>query len=406
MKRREFLGLSAGFMASPAFAAPQNKDDWEKIAALYPKRMEKIINLEYGGFGQMPILVQEKFAQYSEKINRQGTYFVRREFYSYYQILREKIARMINADASEIAITRNATESMQALISGFNQLNSGDAVIYSDHDYENMQTVMEWLKTRRGVDVIKIALPYPATFQNLIDAYETAFKANPKTKMILLTHLSHRDGLVLPIKEIIEMARHYGIHALVDSAKAMGLTPIDVKAQGIDFAGLNLHKWVGAPLGVGALYIKKDKIDLIDRFLGEIPNEKDPISSRIHTGTANYAAQLAAIDAIDLHNDIGIDRINKRLKYLRSLWVEPLESSKKTIVITPDDDRLNAGISSFRLKDDNSPAAHAALVQKLLNEYGIFSVLRVGLNAGACIRITPGINSTEQDIKTLVKAIS
>jgi selenocysteine lyase/cysteine desulfurase len=405
MKRREFIAFSAGLISSPAFAMPQNHDDWSKIAALYPKHLEKIINLEYGGFGQMPLLVQEKFTKYSEKINREGTYFTRREFYPYYQKLREKIAQMVNAAPDEIAITRNATESMQSLIIGFNGLKSGDAVLYSDHDYENMQTVMEWLKIRRGVDVIKISLPYPATFQNLIDTYEAAFKANPKIRMVLLTHLSHRDGLVLPIKEIIELARQNGIYALVDSAKALGLTQIDVKAQAIDFAGFNLHKWVGAPLGVGALYIKKDKIDLIDRFLGEIPYEKDPISSRIHTGTANYAAQMAAIDAIDLHNQIGMERINKRLKYLRGLWVEPLKTSKKSIVITPDDDRLNAGISSFRLIGDNSAAAHNSFLKKLLDEYNIFSVIRTGLNDGACIRITPGINSTEKDMLTLAKAL-
>ena len=94
------------------------------------------------------------------------------------------------------------TEAMKALILQYNRLKSGDAVLYADLDYDSMQTSMDSLGSRRGVRVIKIAVPEPATRQSLVDAYRAAFDANPAVKMALLTHVSHRTGLVLPVAEI------------------------------------------------------------------------------------------------------------------------------------------------------------------------------------------------------------
>ncbi|WP_163366530.1 aminotransferase class I/II-fold pyridoxal phosphate-dependent enzyme, partial [Klebsiella aerogenes] len=89
----------------------------------------------------------------------------------------------------------------------YNRLRAGDAVLFADLDYDSMQSAMGWLKARRGVDVVRIALPEPASHQGLIDAYEAALKADPRVRLILLTQVSHRTGLVLPVKEIAAMAR-------------------------------------------------------------------------------------------------------------------------------------------------------------------------------------------------------
>src|SRR5256885_16323229 len=104
-----------------------------------------------------------------------------------------------------------------------------------------MQTSMESLAARRGVRVIKIGLPEPATRQSLVDAYRAAFDANPAIKLVLLTHLSHRTGLVLPVAEIATMARERGINSLVDAAPSVGhlnYRPPDLNAA---FVGIDLH---------------------------------------------------------------------------------------------------------------------------------------------------------------------
>ncbi|ESQ81987.1 aminotransferase class V-fold PLP-dependent enzyme [Asticcacaulis benevestitus] len=418
MKRRQFLASALLGAASGALplsqslaegaidTSPHYEAGWSQIASAFPARPQTgVVNLEFGAFGQMPVHVAAAFDAYSAKVNAEGAYFTRRDFAPYFQGLRKRIAAMINADPGEIMLTRNATESLLSLIGGYNRLKSGDAVLISDHDYDSMQAGMRWLKTRRGVEVISINLPNPATYQNLIDTYEQALKEHPSIRLVLLTHIGHRSGLRLPVSDIIAMARDRGVDAIVDSAHAWGQGAIDVKADGFVFAGFNLHKWLGAPIGVGAVYIRADRITDIDTYMGQEDSAKDPIYARIHTGTANFAAQMAANDALDFHKSIGSDVCGARFTYLRDLWVKPAREFKSIEVLTPDDTRLHAGITSFRLIGDKSPEAHANLVKRLLETYNIFTVMRTGLSDGACIRVTPGYTTTSEDMARLLAAL-
>ena len=203
----------------------------------------------------------------------------------------------MGVSVEEIAFTRNATEAMKALILQYNRLKPGDAVLYADLDYDSMQTSMESLARRRGVHVIMIALPEPATRQSLIDTYRTAFDANPNVKMVLLTHLSHRTGLVLPIAEIATMARERGIDAIVDAAHSVGQLDFKLPDLKSDFIGMNLHKWIGAPLGCGAIYVRRDRLSAIDPDPAESPKSSD-ILTKVHTGTPDYAAHLTVPAAL------------------------------------------------------------------------------------------------------------
>jgi isopenicillin-N epimerase len=384
---------------------PQDEAGWERIAKAYPSRPDDLVNLEYGAFGQMSRTVEAAFTRYTAKVNQEGASFTRRGFFAYEQALRQAIASAISADPSEIALTRNATEALQALIGGYRRLRRGDAVLIADHDYDSMKTAMAWLNIRRGVEVVKIVLPHPATHQGLIDAYERALISNPKVRMMLLTHLGHLSGLRLPVREIITMARARGVDVIVDSAHAWGQGPLDVKALGFDFAGFNLHKWIGAPLGVGAVYIRQARVDDIEPYMGEVVGDRDPIAARVHTGTVNFAAQMAAIDALKVQGQIGSEACEQRFSYLRNLWVEPGRDIKTIEILTPDDPRLHIGITSFRLKSDPSPAAHTALAKRLVDEFGLFTVTRIGLDLGACIRVTPGFTSRPEDMLALSRAL-
>ncbi|TWB16946.1 selenocysteine lyase/cysteine desulfurase [Nitrospirillum amazonense] len=393
---------------APGVAPPAADDEagWAAVAAAYPARLQTgIINLEYGAFGQMPLAIQAAYERYTAKVNQEGATFVRRDFVGYYQTLRQRIAAMVHADAGEIVITRNATESLQAVIGGYARLKPGDAVLMSDHDYDSARMAASWLERRRGVTVISIDLPYPATHQNLIDAYDQALAAHPQVRLMLLTHLSHRDGLRQPVREIVAMARRRGVDVVVDSAQAWGQGLVDVHGDGVDFAVFNLHKWIGAPLGVGALYIRKDRIADIEPFMGEEPSERDPILGRVHTGMANFAAQMAAIDALDFHQALGTPIIGARLRHLRDLWALPARELPKIEVLAPDDPRLSAGMTSFRVKGQTTPAANTALAARLLERHGLFTVVRTGLAGGACLRVTPGFSTTPDDMARLVQAL-
>jgi selenocysteine lyase/cysteine desulfurase len=337
-----------------------------------------------------------------ERVNRDTSFYARRTMVGDLEKARAALASAMGVGVDEIAFTRNATEAMKVLILQYNRLEPGDAVLYADLDYDSMQASMESLARLRGVKVIKIALPEPATRQSLIDAYRAAFDANPAVRMVLLTHLSHRTGLVLPVADISDMARKRGIDALVDAAHSVGQLDYRLPELQADFVGINVHKWIGNPLGVGALYIRRERIGAIDPDPAENPSSTD-IVSRVHTGTPDYAAQLTVPAALAFQAAIGSVPRAARLKALRDRWVNAVRDLPQVQIFTPDD--LHGAITSFRLRGRTSHEDNVSLAKTLLDKYRIFTVHRDGLASGSCVRVTPSLATRMSDCDALAAAI-
>ncbi|MEA2979874.1 MAG: hypothetical protein QOF09_1697 [Alphaproteobacteria bacterium] len=398
--RRTLLGAAALPFAAGPIAAAAAHDDWDRIAREYDVTRE-VIQLEHGNWGMMARPVLAAYEAMVERVNRDTSYYARRSMVGDLEAARAALASTMGVGVDEIVFTRNATEAMKVLILQYNRLKPGDAVLYADLDYDSMQTSMESL-ARRGVRVIKIALPEPATRASLVEAYRTAFDANPAIKMVLLTHLSHRTGLVLPVAEIVAVARDRGIDALVDAAHSVGQLDFRLPDLNADFVGINLHKWIGNPLGVGAMYIRRDRIASIDPDPAEKPGATD-IESRVHTGTPDYAAQLTVPTALAFEAAIGAAPRAARLRALRDRWVHAVRDLPQVQVLAPDD--LHGAITSFRLRGRSSHEDNVALAKTLLEKYRIFTVHRDGLASGSCIRVTPSLASRMSDCDALAAAI-
>ena len=404
LDRRSLLGGAAAlpFAAAPIAAAAAS-DDWEHIAREYDVTHE-VIQLEHGNWGMMARPVVADYQRQVDRLNRDTSYYARRTMLDDIESVRATVAGAMGVGVDEIAFTRNATEAMKALILQYNRLKPGDAVLYADLDYDAMQTSMESLATRRGVKVIKIALPEPATQQSLIEAYRAAFDAHPAIKMVLLTHLSHRTGLVLPVADIATLARSRGIDVLVDAAHSVWQLDFKLPDLKADFIGINLHKWIGAPLGVGAIIIRRDRIGAIDPDPAEDPKSTD-IHTRVHTGTVNFAAQLTVPTALAFQAAIGSARRAARLRALRDRWVRQVVGLPQVQILTPEVPGMSGAITAFRLRGRTSHEDNVTLAKTLLNKHRIFTFHRDGLASGSCVRVTPALATRMSDVDALAKAI-
>jgi len=396
------LTARAGRLATPA---ADDEAFWAGVAADYDVP-PGVIQLENGNWGPMARPVRAAYEQAVARVNRDTSYYARRGMMADLAAARAAVARELGVPDDEIAFTRNATEALKALILGYNRLTTGDAILYADLDYDSMQACMESLAQRRGARVRRIALPESATRAGLIDTYAQAMADEPRLKLILLTHLSHRTGLVLPVREIAAMARARGIDVIVDAAHSWQQLDFALPDLDCDFVGLNGHKWLGAPLGIGILHIRKAALSRIDRDPAEAANGADMVAARVHTGTLDYAAWLTVPDALAFRHRI--DRASRaaRLRALRDRWVRQARSIPGLEVLTPDDPALHGAITSFRFRDATSPEANAAIAEQLLKRHRIFTVHRVGAAKGACVRITPFLFTTSNDIDRLASALS
>lgn len=401
--RRTLFAAAALPLVASSTSGAAAAGDWDRIAREYDMTRE-VIQLEHGNWGMMARPVLAAYHAMVERVNRDTSFYARRTMVRDLEAAGAALAEAVGVSADEIALTRNATEALKALILQYNRLKPGDAVLFADLDYDSMQASMITLAARHGARVVKIALPEPATRQSLVAAYETAFKADPAIRLALLTHVSHRTGLVQPVAEIATLARERGIDVIVDAAHSVGQLDFRLPDLQADFIGFNLHKWIGAPLGVGALYIRKDRISSIDPDPAEAA-DRGGIAARVHPGTPDYAAHLTLPAALAFQAAIGAPRRAARLRDLRDRWVRPLRASPKIQILTPDEPGLYGAITSFRLRGRTSHDENVALARTLLERHGIFTVHRDGLASGSCVRVTPALATRLDEVDRLVTAL-
>ncbi|WP_425928905.1 aminotransferase class V-fold PLP-dependent enzyme [Pseudomonas sp. NyZ201] len=376
---------------------------WRDIAARYDVEPGPI-NLEYGYFGRMTRTVSQAYQGHIETINRCNSVPVRQHFEQIGSLhSRDAVAGLLGVAPRSVAITQSASASVQAIIRNYNRLQPGDELLVTDLDYDSVQNAMGWLARQRGLKLITLALPHPATFDNILESYRDTFVRNPRIRLMALTHVSHRTGLVMPLEAIARLAREHDVEIILDGAHALGQMEFDLERLGIGLAGFNLQKWIGAPLSLGVLYIAPDRIDAVDADMGELRYPQDDIRSRVPYGTPNVPAWLTLPTVIAEHEAMGGSLVKgARLNYLRDLWVKPAREIDGIEVLTPDDPRLYCGITSLRFTRHHD---QVAMAQRLLREFNLFTVAREGSACGPCIRITPGFVTTPEEVGSLVRAL-
>jgi selenocysteine lyase/cysteine desulfurase len=389
--------------SGPADVVAKDEAYWQRVASAY-RVSPAYTNLEAGYFGMMAAPVLAEYHRQIDRVNVDSSYYARRGYSADAEAARGRTAAFLGAEPGEIALTRGATEALQRLIVQYNKLKPGDVVMYSDLDYNAMQFAMNALVELRGVSVARFTIPEPATRANVLAAYASALDAHPRTKLLLLTHLNNKTGLILPVKEIVAMARAKGADAIVDAAHSFGQVDLKLDDLGADFVGCNLHKWVGAPVGVGVMYIKASRLADMDRMLGD-EGSLTSIDSRLHTGTTNFATTLTVPAAIDFHDAVGGTYKAARIRFLRDRWVSAVRGTRGIDILTPDDRDMVAGITSFRLHGRTGRSENQALVTELFDRHGIFTVWRTGLATGDCVRVTPALYNAPADSDRLAEAL-
>tara|TARA_R110002096_G_scaffold435927_1_gene664263 strand:+ start:33596 stop:34897 length:1302 start_codon:yes stop_codon:yes gene_type:complete len=418
LDRRDFLRTTAALAsvsvagsAVTAYAqSAVNKDSdafWKTIIDQY-KVTDEFINLNAGHWGIMSEPVRKAFNEHTAFINAYSSHYVghgrsanpsARNYNVERMEIIDMLAAKLGVQSDELVFTRGATESMQLLISGYNKINPGDTVLYADAAYYSMAAEMRHLEVYRGANVVQLTMPDPVDFQGSIDLFEQGIKDNPGTKLILLTHMANRTGVIIPVKEITAMARSYGADVIVDMAHSWGQLDYDFVDQGVDFVGFNLHKWIGAPLGTGLMYIKKSRMLDIDTKSSKGAPGNDDINNRTQTGTMNLAAVMAVRDALNFVDAIGIKHIDNRFRALRHEWTNEFIDDDRVDILSPEDERMHCGLTSFRI---NAHDDARALGRTLLNDYAINTAAIPEYNG---IRVAPGLYSSKEDMRALAAAI-
>ena len=375
---------------------PDDEKFWKRIAHKYYDVSKDYINLENGYYGIQPKPVLQAFQKNILLANREGARFARKVYPDMSTTIKKELADFLSVAPEEIIITRNATEALNIAIQGY-PFKEGDEVLINQLDYFSMIEAFRLLEKRGKIKVNAFDMRlFPANEDEIVELYSKMI--TDKTKVILLTHVSNINGLIVPVKKIAAMAKEKGIDAITDSAHALGQVPFTLPALGSDFVGMNLHKWIGNPIGAGVLYIKKERIKEMNVLFGDVNTAEDNISKLAHFGTTPFAVIMTIPDSLAFHKLMGVEKISKRLHYLKSIWINELKQLEKVEILTPPD--LSCAIASFRIRDKIT----ADVADVLFTQHNILTVGRT-LGKEGCIRVTPGIYTSADDIRKFISAV-
>lgn len=374
-----------------------DEDYWSVIQQAYTVS-PNIINLNNGGVSPAPRVVQEALDRYNKLVNEGPSYFMWRILDEGREPLRQKLAELAGCNPEEIAINRNATESLNTVIFGLD-LKAGDEVIGTKQDYPNMINAWRQREQREGIKYTQISFNFPIeNDEEIVSAYEKAI--TPKTKIIHVTHIINWVGQIMPVKKISQMAHRHGIEVICDAAHSFALLDYKIPDLECDYFGTSLHKFLSAPIGSGMLWIKKEKIEKIWPLVcNDRPRSAD-IRKFETLGTRSFPIEQAIGEAVNFQNAIGNKRKEERIRYLKNYWAERVSVIPKVKINTSLKPQYSCSICGVSIEG----MTPGELDNALFNNYKIHTVGIVWENI-SCVRITPHVYTRIEDLNKLVRAI-
>ncbi|HQX57172.1 MAG TPA: aminotransferase class V-fold PLP-dependent enzyme, partial [Pyrinomonadaceae bacterium] len=346
-----------------------------------------IVNLNNGGVSPSPRMVTEAFVRYTWQQEDATAYIMWHILEPQSETVRTGLAEIFGCSPEEIAITRNASESLEIVMMGLD-LKSGDEILTSTQDYPRMLTTLRQRELREGLKLNLVKIPIaPKNVDDIAAAFERA--VTPRTKLILISQQINLTGQILPVKQICDMARSKGIETVVDGAHAFAQFDSKLSDIGCDYYGTSLHKWLYAPKGTGMLYVKRDKISKIWALMASEDRNKNDIRKFEEIGTHSAAMRLAIGEAILFHNAIGGKRKEERLRYLSRYWMNKLKDIPKVGFNTSFDPQQSCAIANFKI-DGIDPVAIGSY---LMSKHKIITTPIVH-DEFTGIRITPNVYTT------------
>ena len=411
MNKREFVktlgGASLGLMFSPSvlsryMAMPhaelaQDEAFWATIRGKY-KLTPEYINLENGYYSMQAEPVLEAFIGHVRSINVQASRYIRTRQPDDKLRVRTRLAKMAGVSPEELIITRNTTESLDTVISGYDW-KPGDEAVMAAQDYGAMLDMFKLQARRHGIVNRVVSLPLdPQSDDELVQLYASAI--TPKTRLLMVGHMVNITGHILPVRKIADMAHARGVDVMCDGAHAFGQLAFRIPDLDCDYCGASLHKWLGTPLGAGILYVRQDKIAGLWPIYADESMADTDIRKLNHTGTHPVHTDLGIDDAIDFHESIGAERKEARLRYVQRYWTSRVRDVPNILVNTPTDPKRSCAIANVGVRG----MTPADLAKTLFERYKVFTVAIDTANVHG-VRVTPQLFTTPKELDVLVRAL-
>ncbi|NQZ76372.1 MAG: aminotransferase class V-fold PLP-dependent enzyme [Ekhidna sp.] len=370
---------------------------WEAIKKQF-QFDEGLTYLNHASLGSSPHTVRKATQAYMETLEKFPSKYMWGGWEEEKEMVRSKVAELFSVSPEEIALNHNTSEGMNLIARSFD-LQPGDEIILANHEHASGSIPWEFWQETKGVKIVRPELPLiPESKDEVVAVYQQAITS--RTKIISICHVVNTNGMILPVKEVSEMAHEKGILVAVDGAQGAGMFKTNLADLGCDFYSASAHKWLFAPKEVGVLYASKSKQHLLKPLMVARGHKNETIRRLETYNTRSLPEVLGLGSAIDFINEVTMERIHNRTYELKSYLREKLEGNDKFRLKAPANDDLSAAIQSVEVVGKKV----GEVKQQLYEEFGIDCrpMSKFGLNG---LRISMSIYITKSDIDYLVSSL-
>lgn len=388
--------------AATAEQLATNEAFWAEVRTTYTINPD-VVNLDHGWTNPTTRAALEELVRGARRLEALPAEELGRIFFgSADSGSRKALADILGVLPAEIALVRNATEALNTVLLGF-PLKAGDEVVCSAHDYFAMLDALEQRRARDGIVLRMIRPPVPASsLDRLVDLYATAI--GPRTRLVLVTQVSNLTGQVYPVRRIAALAHAVGAEVVVDGAQSLGVLDEPISALGCDYYGASAHKWLGAPVGLGVLWMRPSKAGKVWPIVPPPPGVEG-MRRFEWVGTAPAYLEAAALPALKLHQTLTAVRKAARLRYLSAYLRKRLTATHPNArFYTSAQSDMSAGITTVEL-----PNVDSNVLQKRLRQRDAILTQSMAGNSRAPeirgLRITPNVYTSPSELDRLVAAM-
>ncbi len=216
-----------------------------------------LVFLNHGSFGSCPAPVRAYQRELQDRLERDPVLFFLKDLEPLLDETRRVLGRLVGAEPSDIGFVPNATHGTNAVLASY-PFAPGDEILITNHGYNAVNNAARRWAALHGASVTVASFPFPiASADDAVSGIAAAI--GPRTKLLIVDHVTSPTGIVLPLDRIIRACDERGVDVLVDGAHAPGMLPLDITALGPAYYTGNLHKWVCAPKGSAFLWVRPDK---------------------------------------------------------------------------------------------------------------------------------------------------
>lgn len=361
------------------------------------------IYLNHGSFGPPPIPVQQARLEWQQRLDEQPMDFFVRQLEPAWFAVRERLAKLVGTTADNLIFVDNATVGMNIVADSF-RLSAGEEVLLTNHEYGAVERIWDRACGLVGAQRKTVEMPLP--FTTVGETVERIMSAvTPRTRLIVISHITSPTAVTLPVKEVCAAARERGIATCIDGPHALVQEDVALDALGCDFYTASCHKWLSAPFGTGLLYaapVHQPKIRPPYLSWGRLPptapsNWADEF---LWNGTRDYAAIFAIPAAIDFIEGIGVKTFRQHAFGLAQYARRQISELTDLTPILPDDPAWYCSMAHVPLP----PGSRQPLQDELWKQFRI-EVPIVEWNGGRYIRVSCHLYNDQGQIDALVRGL-